>query len=208
MSSTPGILLVPALMLSAATTVAAQTVELGGSIATSCQGTDGSFCSDTHNNLRTTGPYGSIWFDDRLEVSGRVVWLKQPDIQGRTFIIEPLEFAITDRSRTLAQGEAIWHFRRGQRARPMFGLGFGRYWDSETVICEPAECLSRLRGASARRDNRVRESISDQSLLVGFSVLLNSRVRLRGGWRYHNPFRDELALSELFIAAGYRLQRD
>lgn len=47
-------------------------------------------------------------------------------------------------------------------------------------------------------------SHSDESVLAGLSIMLHERVRLHGGWRYHNPFEDELALSELFVAVGYR----
>ena len=185
------------------TSLPAQTFEAGASIATSCKGSDGSFCNDTHSGLRTAGPYGSVWFDDRIEVSGRVVWLRQPDIQGRTFVIEPFEFAITDRARTIAHGEVIWHFRRGKRARPMLGIGVGGYRDSQLVTCEPAGCEPRL-GINGLDGGRSVESHRDTSIVAGVSVLLSSRLRVRGGWRYHNPFRDELALSELFVGAGLR----
>jgi hypothetical protein len=200
-------ILAAAAVLSTTASLGAQTFEAGGSIATSCKGSDGSFCNDSHSNLLTAGPYGGVWFDDRIEVSGRVAWLSQPDLRGETFIIEPFTFAITDRRRTIAQAEVVWHFRRGKRARPMFGVGLGRFFDRETVTCEPAGCESRL-GVSGLSAGRVRESHYDESLVVGLSVLLKPRVRLRSGWRYHNPFRDELALSELFLAVGLRFGRE
>jgi hypothetical protein len=52
------------------------------------------------------------------------------------------------------------------------------------------------------------ESYADESVVLGLSVLLNPRLRLRGGWRYHNPFRDSLALSEWFLGLGYRIRLD
>jgi hypothetical protein len=198
--------LVAAVILSATTNLSGQTIEVGGSIATSCKGSDGSFCNDTHSGLRTAGPYASVWFGDRVEVSGRVVWLRQPDLQGRTFVIEPLEFAITDRRRSITQGEVIWHFRQGKRARPLLGIGFGRYRDTESVMCQPPGCELRL-GISGLAAGVLRESHRDESIVAGLSVLLNQRFRVRGGWRYHNPLRDELALSELFLSVGYSGRR-
>jgi hypothetical protein len=185
---------------------AAQTFEGGLSIATSCKGSDGSFCNDTHDHLRTWGPYLGLWFRDVVEIAGRVVWLSQPDIDGRVAFPPDATFAITERHRTIGQGEFIWHFRRGKRVRPMFGVGVGRYWDRELVTCAPPGCepVIARSGLTAGQNS---ESHADESLMVGLSVLLNPRFRLRGGWRYHNPFRDELATSELFLGIGYRFGR-
>jgi hypothetical protein len=182
---------------------AAQMFEGGVSIATSCKGSDGSYCNDTHDNLRTWGPYVGWWLKDFIEIGGRVVWLSQPDLAGDVAFPPPASFAIADRHRTIAQGEFIWHFRRGRRVRPMFGVGVGRYWDRELVTCTPPGCESIIArsGLTAGQNS---ESHADESVMLGLSVLLNPRVRLRGGWRYHNPFRDELALSEWFLGVGYR----
>ncbi len=188
--------------LSSASAARAQTLEAGVSIATSCKGSDGSFCNDTHSNLRTLGPYASVWFNDFIEVTGRVVWLDQPDINGSVMFPAPATFSIVERHRTLAQGEVVWHFLREKRVRLMFGLGAGRYWDREDVSCEPAGCEAGIAGLTAGRN---RESHVDRSILVGLSVPLTSRLRLRGGWRYHNPFNDENALSEVFLGVGCRL---
>jgi hypothetical protein len=184
--------------------VGAQTLEFGGSIGVSCKGSDGSFCNETHSGLRTAGPYASVWFTDRVEISGRVAWLRQPDLEGVLFP-EPLSFAITGRRRLIAQGEVIWHFRSGKRVRPHIGLGFGGYRDREAVTCEPVGCQSRLPQAGLHA-GASRALHSDQSVVAGVSVALQKRARLHGGWRYHNPFKDELALSEVFVAVGYRLR--
>ncbi len=188
--------------LSSASAARAQTLEAGVSIATSCKGSDGSFCNDTHSNLRTLGPYASVWFNDFIEVTGRVVWLDQPDINGSVMFPAPATFSIVERHRTLAQGEIVWHFLREKRVRLMFGLGAGRYWDREDVSCAPAGCEAGIAGLTVGRN---RESHVDRSILVGLSVPLTSRLRLRGGWRYHNPFNDENALSEVFLGVGCRL---
>jgi hypothetical protein len=181
-------------------------VEVGGSIGVSCKGSDGSFCNETHSGLRTAGPSAGIWFGDRVEVSGRVAWLRQPDLDGRSEFPDLLSFAITDRGRMIVQAEVIWHFRRGKRVRPLLGLGFGRYKDTEAVTCEPAGCESRLRSVGLNA-GAAREWHHDQSVLAGLSVVAGERFRVRGGWRYHNPFEDELALSEVFVAVGYCLRR-
>ncbi|HEY7498285.1 MAG TPA: hypothetical protein VH740_07220 [Vicinamibacterales bacterium] len=52
------------IVMCGAATAAGQTFEAGATIATSCKGSDGSFCNGTHDNLRTTGPFASIWFND------------------------------------------------------------------------------------------------------------------------------------------------
>jgi hypothetical protein len=182
--------------------VQAQILEIGGSIGVSCKGSDGSLCNETHSGLRTAGPYASVWFEDQLEVTGRVAWLQQPDLRG-LLSAESFSFAITDRRRLIAQGEIRWHFRSGRRVRPHIGLGFGGYRDREVVTCEPSGCESRLSG-SGLHAGATRALHSDQSVVAGVSVALHKRARLHGGWRYHNPFKDELALSELFVAVGYR----
>jgi hypothetical protein len=50
---------------------------------------------------------------------------------------------------------------------------------------------------------RIRTTHIDRSILVGLSAKVHPRLRIRGGWRYHNPLNDENALSEVFIGAGY-----
>ena len=194
------------MVLCCASTSSGQSFEVGATIATSCKGSDGSFCNDTHSGLRTTGPYASVWFNDFIEVSGRVAWLDQPDISGTPGFGVPSRFSISDRERTIGQAEIIWHFLRGERVRLMFGLGIGRYWDRELVTCEPAGCEPSLT-TSGLTPGRIRESQIDRSILVGLSAPLGSRLRFRGGWRYHNPLNDEHALSEVFVGLGYRFAR-
>jgi len=194
-------ILTAAVMLSPAG-AAAQAIEVGGSIAVSCKGSDGSFCNDSHSGLLTGGPYVSVWFADRVEIQGRAVWLNFPDLEGQSIFPAPITYAVTERSRTLLQAEATWHFRRGKRLRPMFGLGLGGFRDRGTVSCAPDGCdgsptYLRLTGRETAGWER------DISLMTGLSATLSKRFRLRAGWRYHNPFRDELALSELFFGTGF-----
>jgi hypothetical protein len=192
------------LILGAGGTASAQAIEAGGSVAVSCKGSDGSFCNDDYSGLATGGPYLSVWLADRIEVGGRIAWLEQPDARGEAGFPFPYRFTIQDRVRTIVQGEATWHFRRGKRLRPMVGLGFGAFHDGMTTSCMPAGCEAVLLSPPRILLGESTVWHSDVSIMTGVSVAATDRIRIRGGWRYHNPFRDELALSELFLAAGYR----
>jgi hypothetical protein len=181
----------------------AQTVEAGGTLAASCAGSDGSFCSD--GNLVTAGPYASVWFLDALEVGGRVAWLGRDDIRFE----DPLagvSGSIGDRGRFMAQADAIWHFRRDRRIRPFVGFGVGAFRDRATVSCAPPGCETHLPRSGLTAGTQ-HEWHGDEAVIIGVSALATPRVRLRGGLRYHNPFRDELALAEWFIGVGYVLGR-
>src|SRR5919108_1294508 len=116
----------------------AQSFEAGASIAASCRGSEGSLCYES--GLATFGPYASIWFADRIELGVRAVWLKRDDYQVESGNSPDDAFALTDRSRLVAQGEFIWHFRRGKRARPMVGFGAGVFRDRDVVTCDSPTC--------------------------------------------------------------------
>lgn len=184
---------------------AAQTFEAGATIAASCQGGGASLCDATQANLAMIGPYASIWFNDFIEVSGRVSWLERRDFRGSFGIGLRSTYLISERERTIGQAEIVWHFRRERRVRVMFGLGLGRYWDSELVTCQPAGCEPGLRAAYFLEVGRRRDSQFDRSILVGLSATLHPRFRVRGGWRYHNPLAGKDAVPEFFVGAGYQL---
>jgi opacity protein-like surface antigen len=192
---------IAALCTSLATTpLSAQTVEAGGTIAGSCTGSDGSFCDES--GLLTGGLFASVWIADLLEVGGRTAWLRRADVR----FDRPVSGSIVDRGRFMAQADAIWHFRQGKLLRPFVGLGLGGSRDRRTVTCSTPGCEPLL-GLSGLRAGTEHRWHSDQAVIVGVSALPTSRVRVRGGVRYHNPFRDELALSEWFVGAGYRFGR-
>jgi hypothetical protein len=183
-----------------ATRLSAQTVEVGATLAGSCTGSDGSFCDES--DLLTTGLFGSVWFGDLFEVGGRVAGLARGDVQ----FDRPVSGSITDRARFLVQGDAVWHFRQGQVLRPFVGFGIGGFRDRRTVTCTPPGCEPQL-GLTGLRPGTQSVWHSDRAIIVGVSALPTERVRVRGGLRYHNPFRDELALSEWFVGVGYRFGR-
>lgn len=180
---------------------AAQTFEAGGTLAASCVGSDGSFCSD--GNLFTAGPFASVWFLDALEVGGRVARLGRDDDR---FDLLQVSGTITDRTRFMVQADAIWHFRRGEVLRPFVGFGIGGYRNQMTVSCAPPGCEPLL-GRAGLSAGTEREWHSDEAIVAGVSVLAMPRLRVRAGLRYHNPLRDELALSEWFVGVGYRFGR-
>jgi opacity protein-like surface antigen len=196
------VMVVPLLLEPSQRTLGAQSVEGGGSLAISCVGSDGSFCSE--GNLVTIGPYASMWLWDRLEIGGRIVWFQLNDLR-RTFTgPATVDLAVTNRTRRLAQAEFIYHFRTGEHVRPFFGLGFGQYWMDRLTTCQPVGCAATL-GPGVTL-GRATESRADRSVIAGLSVSLNPRLRVSGGWRYHNPFYDEFAVSEVFVGLGYRLR--
>lgn len=202
------------LMLCCPRLAPAQTLEVGVSLAGSCRGSDGSFCSSSvaeiagfdRHGLRTPGLRLGIWLADWIEVSGRVAWFEQPDRHARSRFpdrADSIQYAVLERRRTIVQGEVTWHYRRGKRVRPNVGVGIGGYRLSERVTCEPAGCESEL-GRTGLSAGPSSEWHHDVSVAVGISVLLHPRVRVRGGRRIHNPWGEHLALSETFAAIGYR----
>ena len=178
----------------------AQTIEAGATAAASCVGSDGSFCSD--GNLFTAGLAGSLMFADAFEVGGRVAWLARDDIRFEV----PVRGSIEDQTRVMVQADAIWHFRKGKVLRPFVGLGLGGFRNRMTVTCSPPGCEPLL-GLSGLRAGTQHDWHADEAVIAGASALVTPRLRVRAGLRYHNPLRDELALSEWFLGAGYRFGR-
>ena len=184
-------------MSASAARPSAQTLEVGATLAGSCTGSDGSFCNES--NLLATGLFGSVWFGERFEVGGRIAGLRRDDVR----LDLPVAGSITDRRRLMVQADAVWHFRQGKVLRPFVGFGLGAFRDRRTVSCTPSGC-EQLLGLSGLRVGTETNWHSDEAVIVGVSALPAPRIRVRGGVRYHNPFRDELALSEWFVGVGYR----
>jgi len=185
---------------------AGQTLEVGATIAASCQGGGTTLCDATQSDLAMAGPFASIWFNDFIEVSGRVAWLERRDFSRGFGIGLRSTYFISERDRTIGEAEIVWHFRRERRVRIMFGVGLGRYWDREVISCQPAGCEPGLRAAYFLETGPTRDSQLSRSILVGLSATVLPRLRVRGGWRYHNPLAGDDALPEFFVGAGYRLR--
>ncbi|HEY7498284.1 MAG TPA: hypothetical protein VH740_07215 [Vicinamibacterales bacterium] len=194
--------------LCCASTAGAQTFEAGATIAASCQGGGATLCDATQTDLATFGPYASVWFRDFIEVGGRVAWLERRDFSRGFGIAFGSTYFITERTRTIGQGEVVWHLLRGKRVRLMVGAGVGRYWDRELITCRPAGCEPGLIAAYGLTTGPARDSQFDQSILVGLSAMLHPRLRIRAGWRYHNPLAGDAALPELFIGGGFLLRKE
>jgi hypothetical protein len=193
--------------LCCASTAVAQTIESGATIAASCQGGGTTLCDPTQTDLLAMGPYASVWFNDFIEVSGRVAWLDRRNFSRGFGIGLRSTYFITERERTIGQAEVVWHLLRDKRVRLMIGAGVGRYWDRELITCQPAGCEPGLVAAYGLTTGQTRESQSARSVIVGLSTTLH-RLRVRGGWRYHNPIAGKDAFSELFLAAGFILRKE
>jgi len=185
--------------LAGASIAAAQDVEVGGSVAAACLGSDGSACgSGTHALL---GAHVSWWIDDRVEVSGRVARVARPDHHFTQSFPSALEVSITDRSRDFLSAAVIYHFRRGGRVRPMLGAGSGAFAHVERVACQPLACeLSPgLPPSGAQRRWR-----PDVIVVAGLSGTAGKRWTWRAGWLTHSFANDHNSTIETFAGVGYR----
>jgi hypothetical protein len=196
-----------AIVFCCASVAAPQTIEAGATIAASCQGGGTTFCDATQSGLLTMGPYASVWFDDFIEVSGRVARLDRRGFSRGFGIAFGSTYFLTERERTIGQAEVVWHLLREKRVRLMIGAGIGRYWDRELITCQPAGCGPGLVAAYGLTTGQARDSQMDRSVLVGLSTTVHPRLRIRGGWRYHNPLAGKDALPEFFVGGGFLLRK-
>jgi hypothetical protein len=90
------------------------------------------------------------------------------------------------------------HVVQGQRRELL--QRHSRQSSNDGTVCE--HLVQRLASIGLTA-GRIRTTHIDRSILVGLSAKVHPRLRIRGGWRYHNPLNDENALSEVFIGAGY-----
>ena len=185
-----------------ATTGSAQTLEVGGSLAAGCLGSDGSACgSGTHP---MPAAHAAFWLTDRTDIWLRLAHVGQPDYGFETVFPIPTRGRVTDRSRQFLSALVVHHFGRAPAVRPMLGAGSGWIAGRQRVTCEPPGCG---RQPGAPREGRFREGMADVILLAGLSGSVGDRWVWRGGWLSHRFANDENSASELFVALGYRLGR-
>jgi hypothetical protein len=186
--------------------VQAQAVEVGGGISAGCRGSEGGLCGD--ERFTAAGAYTSLWVADRIELGGRVARGPLPDLRiitPRDGTFRPEAGVITvseeDRSISYLTGQAIYHFRRGHRVRPMLGLGAGVVRIARTLRCTPADCAAYLQliAGSSDLSNHV-----DAVVISGVSIRATERVTVRVGWQAHNFGGEELSSVEWVAAAGWR----
>jgi hypothetical protein len=181
---------------------AAQTFDVGGSLARGCVGSDGSACgSGAHPVLAA---HAAWWLTERTDIGLRVSHMGLPDYGFETVFPVPVRGTVTDRSRRFVSLVVARHFTRATSVRPMLGFGSGWILHSRQVACEPPGC-GEFPGATRAGDHRSR--MVDVIVLAGLSGTVKERWVWRGGWLSHRFANDENSTSELFVALGYRLGR-
>jgi hypothetical protein len=189
--------------LSLASTVgAAQTVEVGGSIARGCLGIEGSACGAGSRPMLAA--HATWWLTDRTDVGLRVAQVGPPDYRFETAFPVAIRGTVTDRSRQFVSALVVHHFTRATTVRPMLGLGSGWIAHSQRVTCEPPGC-DQVPGAP--REGEHRDLMVDAIVLAGLSSTIKDRWVWRGGWLSHRFANEENSTSEFFVALGYRFGR-
>lgn len=197
-------------VLLAAGPVAAQQFEVGAGISRTCRGTEGSICGpETGVPLAA---HASVLFGGRMELGIRVA---HGGLEDRTFTTtsngrfdpgapDEVRVAIEGRSIRYFTGQAIYHFRRSHRVRPLLGFGVGTFVLPHTIRCEPIGCGSLRSFGLGAADDRPH---LDMVAISGLAVQATPRIVVRGGWQPHNLGGEELSSAEWFIAAGWRFGR-
>lgn len=188
---------------------AAQQVEVGAGLGRTCRGSEGGICgTDAGVPLAA---HASVLFGGRLELGIRVA---QGGLEDRTFTTslnfdpgasDDVQVTLEGRSIRYFTGQAIYHFRRSHRVRPMVGVGVGTFVLPRTLRCEPIACESLPPFLVASREARYHFDIVLP--IVGLAVQATPRIVVRGGWQPHNIGGEELSSTEWFIAAGWRFGR-
>ena len=190
--------LLAAVLLGVTATARAQSLEVGGTIAAGCVGSDGSACGNGTNPA--VGVHVSWWIADRFELTGRLARVPLDSFGTNTTFPSPVSISVTDRSRGFISGMFTYHFRRGKSVRPLFGFGSGGVSRAYTARCEPA--CAGVPGLPP--EGRQRTWITDVILLIGLSGHVGDRWVVRGGCLSHRFANDENSVIEYFAGLGYR----
>jgi len=207
-----------ALILGLPVTVAAQGLELGGSISNGCTGDSSGFCSDDMGPMPAL--HGALWVSPRVQVVLRVANLPLDDQSYSTYRNDRLNFAddpvartpsriditTTSRSRRLVSGEVLFHFVRDGGFGAMLGAGLGDLSDHGTLACLPAGC-ERVLAATGSAAGDWTTHVNNLTMIAGLSGRVSRRVQMTGGVRLHNFAGESLSTSEVFLATGVLFRR-
>lgn len=183
---------------------AAQTVEVGASIASACVGSDGSICDDFEGRHLLAAAHASWWTGNRIELGARVARMGLRSQRLRTFQTPDVQWVVTDRSREFVSLLFTYHFLREHRVRPMLALGSGWYAAADRVTCETPGCEMLLPRYVTIGEHR--RWLVDAIFVVGLSGVVRERWVWRGGWQTHRFANDENSTYEFFLGAGYRFR--
>ena len=181
------------------TTATAQVVEVGGSLANACLGSDGSICGSGHQPM--VAAYASLWPSESVELTLRVSRVSLDSFGINTTLPTPISMSVTRRSRQYLSGLFTYRFRRGQNIRPMLGFGFGGYAASQNVQCQSQNC-SGVPGLPPEGHNRT--WMTDVILIAGLAGPIGDRWSWRTGCLSHRLANDHHSTIELFAGLGYR----
>lgn len=196
-------------VLVVAAPAAAQRFEAGGMAGVACQGSEGSACGGG-SGLGLFGGYGSVWLTEQLEAQVRVTRFGLDELR-HSFEVSgatpPMTVTVvtSNRSRTLLNGQLLYHFGRGP-LRPSVGVGVGRRRDRQRVACTTADCESvpaPLRGGAPLGAQTL--SGPNLPLSLGLHARLGARLVARVGLTHHNLVGDYLASTEWWAGIGLRL---
>ena len=152
--------------------------------------------------------FGTAWARLNIPISVRADRDANPFNQ-RTFEMVPhaparVDLAFVDRSRTLLLSRFLYHFSRGERVRPLLGVGVGELIDRQNFVCQPSGCESLVPLLVAQRVGPESSSHLDLAFIAGASIRATNRVRLRFGIQLHDFAFESLSTTAWFAETGVR----
>jgi hypothetical protein len=179
--------------------VAAQGMEIGGSVAAGCLGSDGSVCGS--GNYPLFGAHIAWLPTDSIELAMRVAHVGLPAYTFQTEFPVKVQGTVADRSRVFVSAIFIYHFLPDQSVQPILGFGVGGFARNERIVCEPTRC-DGIPGLP--REGPSRTWMRDIIFVAGFSGRINDHWQWHGGWLSHRFLNDQNSTIELLFGVGYR----
>jgi hypothetical protein len=194
--------------------VRAQGVEVGASLAASCEPLEYSIC---HRKWGTTSAiYGNWWVSDggALELRGarldgpqsRIIAVGEEISPHSTFY---RSYLLQSERRTLVQSSFVYHFRNTQVVRPFVGGGPGVLWWKGESSC-PRSLIGCERVIPNGAPGRLEHTAVVFGFTAGLAFQAPNGVIVRGGIRGVSSLTDVArrarieGLPEYFASIGYR----
>jgi hypothetical protein len=177
---------------------AAQVVEVGGTIAAGCVGSDGSACGGGTHPM--AGGHAGWWATEGIELSLRIARQRLPAYRFEAGFPTLVRGRVDGRTHEFVSVQFAKHFGRADTVRPMVGFGSGWFGRAQRITCEPG--CDGTAGLPIGGDRR--EWMADVIVLAGLSGIVKDRWVWRGGWLAHRFANDENSTMEWFVGLGYR----